>query len=416
MSVLTASAPVATTSRERMARAVPILVILAVLVVVPFVLSDFRLDQATGWIPLAVGALGLNLLTGYNGQISIGHGALYGVGAYSAGLLVTNWHWPLLLSMVGGALIAFVAGVVIGLPALRIKGLYLALVTLAVAILFPDLVRGLDSITGGSSGLQITNNVINSRGVEVQRSVFWAPPSWTGLSSTQWTFYVYLAVAVVSFVLVRNLVKSRTGRAMVAVRDNEVAAEVNGVNVARVKVITFGLSSGLAGVGGALFALKEGQVFPQTFIITASFYFLVAVVVGGAASVTGPALGALVYGIFFDVVRPELPERWVGATPLILAVFLIGFMYLAPGGLVGLIRRGGARLGFGPRPTPAGTFSTEASPTTGDQTAPLERTEDGAVHPQGARADEGSVRPDTAGEPASGGAAPGMDAGEPLDD
>ena len=137
-------------------------------------------------------------------------------------------------------------------------------------------------------------------------------------------------VAVICFVLVRNLIHSRTGRSMVAVRDNEVAAEVNGVNVARVKVLTFGLASGLAGVGGALFALKQGQVFPQSFIITASFYFLVAVVVGGAASVAGPALGALVYGVFFDVVRPELPERWVGATPLILAVFLIGFMYLAP--------------------------------------------------------------------------------------
>jgi branched-chain amino acid transport system permease protein len=386
MTVVTPSAPVATTSHERMVRAVPVLVVLAVLVIVPFVLSDFRLDQVNGWLPLAIGALGLNLLTGYNGQISIGHGALYGVGAYSAGLLVTNWHWPLLLSMVGGALVAFVAGVVIGLPALRIKGLYLALVTLAVAILFPDLLRGLDSVTGGSSGLQITNTVVNSRGVAVERSVFWAPPSWTGLTSTQWTFFVYLAMAVISFVLVRNLVHSRTGRAMVAVRDNEVAAEVNGIDVARVKVITFGLASGLAGVGGALFALKEGQVFPQTFIITASFYFLVAVVVGGSASVAGPALGALVYGIFFDVVRPELPERWAGATPLILAVFLIGFMYFAPAGLVGLMRRGGARLGVGRR---------AQAPTT---------------------AAEGPIPTENAKKLASGEASPGNEAREPFDD
>jgi branched-chain amino acid transport system permease protein len=202
---------------------------------------------------------------------------------------------------------------------------------------------------------------------------------------------------VICFVLVRNLVNSRTGRSMVAVRDNEVAAEVNGVDVARVKVMTFGLASGMAGVGGALFALKEGQVFPQTFIITASFYFLVAVVVGGAASVTGPALGALVYGIFFDVVRPELPERWVGATPLILAVFLIGFMYLAPGGLVGLIKRGGARLGRDRTTTP-GTI------------------EDDGVALEGTSADVQPIGPDTAGGTASGEAAPGNDAGEPHDD
>jgi branched-chain amino acid transport system permease protein len=173
---------------------------------------------------------------------------------------------------------------------------------------------------------------------------------------------------------------------MVAVRDNEVAAEVNGVDVARVKVITFGLASGFAGVGGALFALKEGQVFPQTFIITASFYFLVAVVVGGSASVAGPALGALVFGIIFDVVRPELPERLAGATPLILAVFLIGFMYFAPGGLVGLIRQGGARLRVGGRRSSSATVA------------------------------EGTIDSDDAQELASGEASPGNNAGEPSDD
>jgi branched-chain amino acid transport system permease protein len=357
----TAAAP--RRGRERVARIAPVVAFLIVLVLLPFVLSDFRLDQITGWIPLAVGALGLNLLTGYNGQISIGHGALYGFGAYTSGLIVVNWHWPLLLSMVAGALVAFVVGVVIGLPALRIKGLYLALVTLAVAVLFPDLVRGLDSLTGGSSGLQITNSVVNSRGVAVDRQVFWAAPSWTGLSNRQWTFLLYLVISIVCFVLIRNLVHSRTGRSLIAVRDNEVAAEVNGINVARAKVITFGIASGLAGVGGALFALWQGQVFPQTFVITASFYFLVAVVVGGAASVVGPALGIIVYGIFIDVIRPELPERWGGATPLILALFLIGFMFLAPGGLVGLMRSLGARLGVVQRREPFDEASTQEGVT-----------------------------------------------------
>jgi branched-chain amino acid transport system permease protein len=371
MSAVTAAPPRHDAGRDRALRYGPLLLALVLLVIVPFVVSDFRLDQVTGWIPLAIGALGLNLLTGYNGQISIGHGALYGVGAYASGLMVLHWHVPLLVSMVGGAIVAFTAGVVIGLPALRIKGLYLALVTLAVAILFPDLLRGAEGLTGGSSGLQITNTVVNSRGVEVERSVFWEAPSWTGLTNRQWTFFVYLVVALVCFVVVRNLVRSRTGRSMVAIRDNEVAAEVNGINVARVKVFTFGVASGLAGVGGALFALKQGAVFPQTFIITASFYFLVAVVVGGAASVWGPALGALVYGVFIDVIQPELPERLVGATPLILAIFLIGFMFLAPGGLAGLVRTGAARVGLaGHRPPGSGRA--------GDQTTPLDGTHDDA--------------------------------------
>jgi ABC-type branched-subunit amino acid transport system permease subunit len=153
-------------------------------------------------------------------------------------------------------------------------------------------------------------------------------------------------------------------RSLVAVRDNETAAEVSGVNVSRVKILTFGVSAALAGIGGAVFALNNGRVNPSSFTIVLSIYLLVAVVVGGAASVVGPAIGAVTYGLFVDVISPELPERLKPATPVILGVLLVVLMLVAPGGIVGLwrstvarmrARRGtpGAAPGAAPPPTPS---------------------------------------------------------------
>ena len=142
----------------------------------------------------------------------------------------------------------------------------------------------------------------------------------------------------------RNLVLSRVGRSLVAVRDNETAAEVSGVPVAQVKIVTFGISSALAGIGGSLFALNLTQVNPSSFTIVASIYFLIAVVVGGAASIVGPAIGALIYGVFTDVVAQEFPDRLSGAQPVVLGVLLIVMMLTAPGGVVGVYRTVQARL------------------------------------------------------------------------
>lgn len=345
------STSVAGDRRALMMRLVPWVVIIAALFVLPQFLNDFWVSRVTGWIPLAVAALGLNLLTGYNGQISAGHGALFGLGAYAAALTINAREGNFLLGVIVAAVVCFFAGVIIGLPALRIKGLYLALVTLSVATLFPDLLKQFESITGGSQGLRITSSQ-EYRGQLQEFLVEWKAPSWTGLTDTQWKFYVLLVIAIVCFLLVRNLVNSRMGRAIVAVRDNEVAAEVNGVAVARVKVITFGLSSALAGVGGALFALKELQLSPNSFVLTISLYFLVAVVIGGPATVLGPAIGAVVYGFFNDVINQEvLPERFKPATPLILGVALVLLMLVAPGGIMGLVRQFGAWLSRRKAPT-----------------------------------------------------------------
>lgn len=316
--------------------AIAMVVVAAVL---PLLLNPYWIDTTTKWLPLAVAALGLNLLTGYNGQISVGHSAFYGLGAYVTALLVANEQWGFLPSIVASAVVCFVAGALVGLPALRIKGLYLALVTLAVATLFPQLVEQFSSLTKGSTGLRLVTTSVNRRGASVETDVAFDAPSWTGLSSRQWTYYFMLAVALVCFVAVRNLVNSRVGRSMVAIRDNEIAAEVNGVNVAAVKVWTFGTSAALAGVGGAMIALVQRQASPGAFTIAASIYFLVAVVVGGPASIVGPAIGAIVYGLFNDVVSPELPDALrKGALPLVFGALLVGLMFVAPSGIVGLLK------------------------------------------------------------------------------
>jgi branched-chain amino acid transport system permease protein len=311
-------------------------VVLAVLCFVPFQFQAFRVEQFCSWMALAIAACGLNLLTGYNGQISVGHGALYGVGAYTTGILITRLDIPLLSATVASAVVCFVVGVVVGLPALRIKGLYLALVTLAVATLFPLMVEQFSSLTGGSGGMQITSPQ-EYRGEIRERPIRFESP-FGGLENDQWKYFIFLGITILCFVLSRNLIKSRVGRSLVAVRDNEIAAEVSGVPVARVKILTFGVSAALAGVGGSLFALDQAQIYPSSFTIAVSIYFLVAVVVGGAASIVGPAIGAVFYGFFSDVVVQELPDRVQPARAVILGVLLIILMLVAPGGVVGIYR------------------------------------------------------------------------------
>jgi len=328
----------------RLLRAAPWVALVVVLVVLPQVLQPYWVNRVTGWIPLAIAALGLNLLTGYNGQISVGHGALYGLGAYATALVVNEWDWPFLAAIAVGAVVCFGAGVVIGLPALRIKGLYLALVTLAVATLFPQLVEQFSDTTGGTTGLAVTS-LQEYRGRMRERSVKFEPPEWTGLAADQWRYYLFLALAAVCFVIVANIVSSRVGRSLVAIRDNEVAAEVSGVNVAATKVFTFGISAALAGVGGGLLALYNARVSSGSFTLAVSLYFLVAVVLGGPATTLGPALGAVLYGLFKDVVEAEvLPEAWKPASPLLLGALLVVTVLVAPGGIVGTTRQVRARF------------------------------------------------------------------------
>ena len=333
---VTAGASVHRSPGDWALKVAPWVVLFVILAIVPFQFPSFRVEQICFWMTLAIAACGLNLLTGYNGQISVGHGALFGIGAYTTGILITEFGVPLFGATVASAVVCFAAGILIGLPALRIKGLYLALVTLVVATLFPLLLEQFSAITGGSGGLQITSPQLY-RGEMRERPIRLESPV-AGLENDQWKYFVFLGITVVIFILSRNLIKSRVGRSLVAVRDNEVAAESSGIPVSQVKIVTFGLSAAIAGIGGSLFALDQGQLYPSSFTIVLSIYILVAVVVGGAASIIGPAIGAVFYGLFSDVIVQQMPDRIQPARAVILGVLLILLMLLAPGGIVGGFR------------------------------------------------------------------------------
>jgi branched-chain amino acid transport system permease protein len=311
-------------------------------------LTPSEFGELTDIAVLALAALALNLLIGFTGQISIGHSAFFGIGAYTLAILVTDHGWTPGWTYPLAAVLCFVVGVLVGVPALRLKGLYLALVTLALAQIFPALVRKYDELTGGSAGIG---------------GLKYDAPGWTGLESgrqgrAEWMYWLALGTLAVGYLLVRNLVKSRVGRAMVAVRDNPTAAAVMGVHVAAVKTVVFGLSAALAGLAGCTFALRQTQTTPDNlnFTILGSIIFLVIMVVGGAGSLLGPILGAIVY-YRVDQFSRELPDKeWLPASiqdflqgrpnlaTLVFAALLILLMFLAPFGLVGLAKRIGRRL------------------------------------------------------------------------
>lgn len=323
----------------------------SVLIMIPQQFAAFQVSRFNTAICFAIAALGLNLLTGYNGQISIGHGAFFGIGAYTSVLLVVDHGWPHYATIGAAAVICFGVGLLVGLPALRIQGLYLALVTLALATLFPQIINRFSDVTGGSQGKTVP---IKER---------FKAPDWTGLKDDQWKYYVFLTIAVVLFVLVRNLIRSRAGRAIISIRDNETAAATLGVNTAAYKVVVFGVSAMLAGIGGALFSFETSFVSSEQFNINLSITLLVAVVVGGAATLVGPAIGA--YLVEFIPVWLTDAGANPQLSPVLFGGSLILLMIAAPGGILGLGRQIVAwvqqRLGRGGAPPPSGVKDALAS-------------------------------------------------------
>jgi branched-chain amino acid transport system permease protein len=212
------------------------------------------------------------------------------------------------------------AGFLLGLPALRLRGLYLALVTLGVAIATPQIIKRADGLTGGTQGLSVPKVTA---------------PAWSGLADDQWLYFVTLVVSLVTFVLAAFLVRGRVGRALVAIRDNEIAARTMGVDLARYKTGTFAVSAAYAGIGGAIFTLPIGFLAPESFPLALSFAFLAAIVVGGLATIAGALFGAL-FIEFVPVYAADVDEALAG---VIYGGVLILFMYLLPGGVMGLVRQ-----------------------------------------------------------------------------
>lgn len=311
---------VARVLRRRPVRWALAIVLTVVLLYAPFYFVPFYNFQFSLVLVYAVALLGLNLLVGYSGQISLGHGAFFAVGAYATAILMYRDLVPYPVTIVVAAVLCFAVGFAFGVPALRLRGLYLAIVTLSIALFLQPFLKRLGSLTGGAMGLTIPKP---------------QAPAWSGLAPDQWLYYLSLLVAVIMFALVRALMRSRVGRALLAIRENETAAEVMGVRLAFYKTLAFAWSAMLAGVAGAVYTWVIGFVSPDSFTVLLSITLLAGLVVGGLGSMTGA-----VFGAFFVEFVPSVSQDVNEAAPgIIFGLLIIVVMYAAPTGVSGLLRR-----------------------------------------------------------------------------
>ncbi len=313
-------------ARARWRTAAMVLLLLAA-ALVPLVVSSFHLLQLTMVVNYAIALLGLNILTGYNGQISLGHGAFYAIGAYATAILLERTGIPYWATIAIAGAICLLVGFLFGLPALRLEGHYLALSTFALAVATPQLLkfRGVEKWTGGVQGTIVPS---------------FAAPFGLPLAWDQWLYLFSLAIAVVLFVVARNLLRGATGTAIIAIRDHPVAAASMGIDVAMVKSLTFGVSAMYTGIAGALSALVTQFVSPDSFSFLLSLSFLVGSVIGGAASISGAVFGAL----FIEFVPNFADQISKAATAAVYGLFMIGFMVLMPSGVAGFLALVAARV------------------------------------------------------------------------
>ena len=307
-------------------------VVLAVVVaVVPSFVSAFRAQQLAYVGIYLTAIIGLNVLTGYTGQISLGHGAFMAVGGYTTAILMADhgvkdiWTIPL------AGLVAGTAGFLFGIPALRLSGLYLALATFAIAVSMPAVIKRFEGFTGGGTG-------INLFGIpELTASLTPVEIFGRQVAFNDWLYYLSWSIALVGYVIAWLLLRGRSGRAFRAVRDSETAAQSSGVSLARYKTLAFGVSAAYAGVAGSLFAIATTYVNPDTFPIALSILLLVGVVVGGLGSLVGLIAGA-VFIQFLPTWSQEVSKS-PGAPSVVSGALLIALMFVLPMGVAGLIER-----------------------------------------------------------------------------
>ena len=312
----------------------------------PTVVSSFVALEWTLALVFAIAIMGLNILVGFSGQLSLGHGAFVALGAYTSAILAHRYKMDYLLTIPIAGLLTGVVGFVFGIPALRLSALYLALATFALAVVTPSLIKRPKDLTGGVQGILVTQ----PDPPQFARDTF-ASITGTAMTGEQWIYYVTLAFTLILFWLAWNLVRHRPGRAMRAIRDGEVAAAASGVNIAGYKTLAFGISAFYAGAAGSLYGLAIGFVSPDTFPVSLSIQLLVGAVIGGLASIPGPLLGAI-FAYFLPIESNQwVPSQtWIpdqitstvkNAGPAVsYGVVLILVMIFAPNGLVGLVTSG----------------------------------------------------------------------------
>ena len=294
------------------------------LLLAPWALPEYWLAQLSFVLIYGIVGLGLMLLSGYTGQFSMGHAAFLGVGAYAQAVL-TNAGMPFPIAMLCAAGLAAAAGVVVGLPALRVKGIYLGIATLAFGFIVEEVFARWEKLTGGNAGMHVKAPAIFG----------WSIDSGEGF------YFIALITAVLATLAVLNLLRTSTGRAFVAIRDSEISAQSMGIHLARYKTLAFALSAALAGLGGALYAHKLRFLSPDQFNIIQSIDLLLLVVIGGLGSVHGAFLGAvflIAMPQLIALMKDYLPDS-IGQAPglqtVVYGTVLIAFVLFEPLGLYG---------------------------------------------------------------------------------
>jgi branched-chain amino acid transport system permease protein len=296
--------------------------------IVPLVATSFVTFQLTEVLIYGLAILGLNLLTGFNGQFSLGHSAFFGLGAYTAAILMHNYEVSYLLTLPAAGLVCFVVGFLFGFPALRLQNLYLALATFALATAMPQILKfhALEGWTGGVQGLVVEQP---------------DPPGFLPIiDGDQWLYYFTLVIVLLMFAAASTLVHSRTGRAIMAIRDNPIAAAAMGVNPSLYKTLTFGVSALYTGVAGALSALAVAFVAPDSFTIFLSISLLVGLVIGGVGSIPGCLFGGL-FVLYVPNIANSVSTGLAGA---IYGVILLIVIFVMPAGAAGFVRLATNRL------------------------------------------------------------------------
>jgi branched-chain amino acid transport system permease protein len=286
--------------------------LLAALVVFPWLAPEYMVFLATLVALYSIGVMGQNILIGYTGQISFGQAGFLAIGAFTFGHL-RIWGAPFLVALLGAGLLAAVAGVLVGFPSLRLKGPYLSIATLGFGIAVYQVFVNYETLSGGRSGLAIAKLT-----------------PMLGLSRIRWEYYVYVLLLVAFTLATYNLISSYVGRAFVAIRDSDIAAEVNGVSLTRYKLLAFAISSFYTGVHGALYAQVLGHIEPQIFNVLESITLFVAVIIGGLASIEGSILGAA-----FVLIVPKIFSDFREMVPVVYGVAILLVLIFEPLGLFG---------------------------------------------------------------------------------